>query len=344
MKRLRFPPCTRTRRTGQSGLELLLVLAVVVAVLIGFAGKPFLRTIGGLFEGGAQAVTNATEHMMPSLLDNRTAAERAAAEKRKRLARAPGVPGGRAGGVGGVGVGGGGGGGTGGGGPIGGAGGSGGGSVGGGGTGGGAPPTAQPPVESGGSALSVRAPTTAEATLINQAATLLATAAIPFQLFDFTQGITVTHTTDEIINTLLQHQIPILVGNLIAARGALAAVFFPKNLDGTVQVPPTALVFDSTLLARFTAEMVASVLAHEGWHIQQGFLGIMNDFTDYPRVVDIEYEAFVAGAAAWNALKGGQSERNLDAGAACVAQGEARCKEILATDFGYPTGPRRLGG
>ena len=61
----------------------------------------------------------------------------------------------------------------------------------------------------------------------------------------------------------------------------------------------------------------------------------------FVRVEDTRIAAVGAGAAAWEALKGDQTESTLDAGSACVAQGEARCKEILSTDFNYGTGPRR---
>ena len=132
---------------------------------------------------------------------------------------------------------------------------------------------------------------------------------------------------------------PILIKNLV---GALAQVSYFVNADGTFAVSEGAtLSFDQTWLATATKEMVAAVMAHESWHVHQLYNGISDDFINYPRVVDIEYEAFVAGAAVWNVQKGSQVEATLDAGSACAASGEARCKETLASSFGYSTGPRR---
>lgn len=244
----------------------------------------------------------------------------------------PGVSGGVGGG--GLGGGGGAGGGTGGGG-AGGSGGSGGGA--GGGTGGGGP-------EGGGSGKvpgGASAPDAAQQALIDAAKAVLRDVAATFALFDFIKGQFVTHTFAELVQLLDSSQIPILVDSL---AGALAEVRFSVNADGTLNpLMPVMLVFDSEWLAGKTAQMAATVLAHEGWHVAQLLQGIFDDFTHYPRVVDLEYEAFVAGAELWDAVKGTQSEPTLDAGAGCVAQGEARCKEILVTDFGYPTGTRQSG-
>lgn len=180
----------------------------------------------------------------------------------------------------------------------------------------------------------------AQQSLIDAAKGLLAQSTAVFTLFDFDQGQSVTHAIGEIVDAILGHQVPMLVGDL-SQYGALAAVFFEVTSAGLFDPSkPVELVFDTGFLATATVEAVAAVMAHEGWHVRQVFSGIIDDFTNYPRVVDIEYEAFVAGAAVWDAHNGGQSEPTLDAGSACVAAGEARCKEILATDFGYPTGPR----
>jgi hypothetical protein len=155
----------------------------------------------------------------------------------------------------------------------------------------------------------------------------------------------VIHSVAEVLSSITQNGVPILVANLRETIGALAAVFSRLEPDGTFdRAASVQLVFDRTFLAAASQEIVAAVLAHEGWHVVQLFTGIHDDFTNYPRVVDIEYEAFVAGAVVWDAVKGSQLDRTLDAGSACVAQGEARCKEILATDFRYPTGPRRRTG
>ena len=186
------------------------------------------------------------------------------------------------------------------------------------------------------------APNATEQSLINAARALLFSTPITFTLFDFNTSSLVTRSVAQVVNNVALFGVPILVADLANTIGALAAVFFGHNPDNSFdRSRPVYLVFDQQVLASFTKEMVASVLAHESWHVNQLFNGIMNDFLNYPRVVDIEYEAFVAGAAAWNAVKGTQTEPSLDAGAGCVAAGEARCKEILAADFGYPTGPRQ---
>lgn len=190
--------------------------------------------------------------------------------------------------------------------------------------------------------LVITLPNVIERALIDAAIALLRNSPITFTLFDFVQGMPVVRTMAGIVSELIARNIPIRVGNLGETIGALAAVFFDVNSDGTFNsAAPVQLVFDRNWLAQATKEMAATVLAHEGWHVFQLFNGIHNDFTNYPRVVDIEYEAFVAGDAAWKGLKGDQTDRALDRGSACVAAGEARCKEILVTDFGYSPGPRR---
>ncbi len=329
-------------RSGQGTLELLLLLGAVVVGFLGMLGKPLVRVITGLYEQGGSTVRAAGERIKATAPADQLSGETDAEDNdpRKKIARAfpppqtvPGSPdiGGIGGGVGGSGTGGGGGGG--------------GGSVGGGGGGGGggtSPPTVPPTgTGPGGITSTTRAPTAVEAALINGAMALLTDNNITFSLYDFAFGGTISHTTAEVINRLVSSGVPVVVGTL---DGALAAVFSRVNSDGTVQSPPAFLEFDQRVLSSFTSQMVATVLAHESWHVFQNVTGIMNDFTNYPRVIDIEYEAFVSGAAAWNALKGSQSEPTLDAGSACVASGEARCKEILATDFGYPSGSRRASG
>lgn len=216
------------------------------------------------------------------------------------------------------------------------AGGSGGGSIP---SGGPSPPVFLPPETPSLPASAFKEPNAQERQLIDDAIALLRNSSISFDLFDFASGQMVTHPIAKVLDAMVANGVPILVGTLLPR--ALAAVFFFTNLDKTFDAAmPVNLVFDRTVLATSTKEMIAAILAHEGWHVQQLFTGIHDDFAHYPRVVDIEYEAFVAGAAVWNAIKGSQSDGTLDAGSDCVAQGEARCKEILATDFQYPTGPR----
>ncbi len=197
----------------------------------------------------------------------------------------------------------------------------------------------QPPEEQ------VHSLTPAQLALLNAAVQLLVNSDITFTLFDFVQGQSVDFAPGDIVREMIQRHIPVFVADLLNSIEALAAVFAEPREDGTVDLSkPVTMIFDETFLARSTKEMVAAVLAHESWHVHQLFSGIHDDFTNYPRVVDIEYEAFVAGAAVWNHVKGTRSSPALDAGSACVAAGEARCKEILATDFGYPSGPRRPTG
>ena len=186
----------------------------------------------------------------------------------------------------------------------------------------------------------IGAATAAERDAIITAANLLLQSAITFQLFDFSVGAVLMHTAADIVRGLLAY--PIQIG-MMDSTIALAAVRNFLNEDGTVKLPPEApilLLFDRAWLAGATTEMIAAVLAHEGWHVTQIFTGIMDDFVHYPRVVDIEYEAFVASAAVWDTVKDGQSDPSLDGGSACVAMREARCKEMLATDIGYSTDPR----
>ena len=342
------PRTRRSRRSGQSALELLLLLGAVVVGLLAGLGRPLVHVITGLYDQGGSTITVASEKLTDTapnaLLPDDDEKEK---QKRKQIARAfpppqsvPSSPdtGGFGGGLGGgLGGGGGAGGSGGGGGGAGGGGGStGGGGIGG--TGGGSGGGGGGSTGGGGITSTTRPPTAMETALLNSAIALLTHTNITFSLFDFPFGGLVSRTTAEVMNRLVSSGVPIVVGTL---DGALAAVFSKVSSDGTVQSPPDFMVFDQNVLARFTAEMIAAVLAHESWHVFQNLTGIMNDFTNYPRVIDIEYEAFVSGAAAWNALKGSQSEPTLDAGSGCVASGEARCKEILATDFGYPSGSRR---
>ena len=176
--------------------------------------------------------------------------------------------------------------------------------------------------------------------LIERAKQLLLDSRATFTLFDFMKGQVTTHTMAEIIDSSTEHGISIVLADF--RRDTLGLVVSHTNPDGTFDAAsPVTLVLNELWLEGATAERVAPVLAHEGWHVTQLFSGISDDFANYPRVVDIEYEAFVAGAAAWDDLKGSQSELTLDAGSGCVAAGEARCKEILATDFGYSVGPRQ---
>ena len=184
-------------------------------------------------------------------------------------------------------------------------------------------------------------PTVDQRAIITAAQGILLQSALTFQLFDFSQGAMVTRSIADMANNVPRSGVPFLTANLFGPLGALAAVFNTLNPDGTVNIgEPVYLVFDRSVLATRTTEAIASIMAHESWHVNQIYNGIMNDFVNYPRVVDIEYEAFVVGTVVWNDIKGPQTERSLDAGAGCVAAGEARCKEILVTDFGYPTGPR----
>ena len=183
-------------------------------------------------------------------------------------------------------------------------------------------------------------PTLTEQEKIDAARALLLTSAVAFTLFDFTTGQFVSHAVASVMNEVAKNGVPILVASL---SGALAQVsHLDLVADGTFYVAGGAeLQVNRSWLSGATTAQLASVLAHEAWHVHQLFSGIHDDFVNYPREVDIEYEAFVAGAAVWNAIKGSQTEPNLDAGSACVASGEARCKETLATSFGYKTTPRR---
>lgn len=189
---------------------------------------------------------------------------------------------------------------------------------------------------------SASTPTLTEQEKVDAARALLLASDIMFSLFDFSQGQFVTHAIASVMNEVARNGVPILIANL---SGALAQVsYFVSTLDGTFAISEGAeLHVDRTWLSGATTEELAAVLAHESWHVHQLYSGIMDDFVNHPREVDIEYEAFVAGAAVWNAKKGSQTEPNLDAGSACVASGEARCKETLHTDFGYKIGLRRFG-
>lgn len=333
---------------GQAIIEYLVIAVALIVVLTAAAG-PIAQTVSDIFGGGAAKMgeTPALIASMPFEGEHEQEDPAEATAGREEdddddeivLAGDPGSGSGGASGGSGGGNGGGG---------------SGGGGGGGGSGGGGpstdipradAPPTFPPPGDDAtGLPPDLRSPTTAEQALIDAALAILSTAAITFALFDFDVGVMVAHTAAEIVSTLASNGISVEMGTL---GGALAAVFRQVNADGTTVLPPDGdirLVFDIGWMAGRTAEMVASVLAHEGWHVAQAFNGTMDDFTNYPRVVDTEYEAFVAGAAVWDAVRGAQTEPTLDAGSDAVAQGEARAKEILATDFGYPTGSRRPTG
>ena len=223
-----------------------------------------------------------------------------------------------------------------------------GGASGGGATGGSSPPPGQPgPILGSGPIVTPppgeTLPTPAQKALLDAARALALQSGLTFQLFDAATGQVVTHSIAQIINDLAQRGVSFLVdAGLISTAEALAGVVAAGNADGTFnRAVPVKMVFDQTFLANATKEKVAAVMAHEAWHVEQFFSGIHDDFTHYPRVVDIEYEAFVAGATVWNAVKGSQFDRTLDGGSAAVAQGEARAKEILVSGFGYPTGPRR---
>ena len=347
-----MPP--RMTRRGQGAIEFLLLLGVILAGLVGLANGPLKGAVQSVFGQSVEQVDLASAHLSSRLVpwaDQREQEQPGAEDEEEPegdepivLAGGPGIsapptstpsspdvdwPSGGGGGGGG--------------GSTGSSGGSSGGS--GGTVAGPRPPSAPlaPPVTTTPpTGLNLAEPTAGELDLITSAANLLLTAAVPFELFDFSHNATVSYTSADIINNLSLFGADILSGDLLFTDGALAEVRFSTADDGTV-VPAAGvfLIFDRTVLANFSTEMVASVFAHEGWHVTQVYTGIIDDRTNYPRVVDIEYEAFVAGGAVWNAVKGGQTEPSLDAGAACVAQGEARCKEILATDFGYPTGLRQ---
>jgi len=188
-------------------------------------------------------------------------------------------------------------------------------------------------------------PTATEQILLDAARNLLVTSPITFSLFDFSAGAMVSRAIAEIVNNVSVFGVPVLVADLLGTIGALAAVFSSIKSDGMFDASrPVYLVFDELVLATETKEVIAAIFAHEAWHVNQKFNGIHDDFVNFPRTVDIEYQSFVAGAAVWDTSKGAQTDDNLDAGSACVAQGEARCKEILASDFGYSTGPRRRQG
>lgn len=189
--------------------------------------------------------------------------------------------------------------------------------------------------------IEARDPTAAERRVIDAARNILLASSVTFSLFDFTTGAMATQAVAQVVNEVGLHGVPLLMADL-SSIGALAAVFSSRNSDRTFdRSKPVYLVFDVKQLAIKTKEIVAAILEHESWHVHQLFSGIMDDFIHYPRTVDIEYEAFVAGAAVWDSVKGSQTDRTLDAGSACVAQGEARCKEILALGFGYSVAPRK---
>ena len=337
--------------TGQVILELLLILAAIIGGTALFAAGPFRDAISSLFGQSAQAVTYASARLQRGLEERAQEGLTSGQEEEEEeeagsiviagLPSNPGSSGRPSWGSGSTGLG------TGGGG--------GGGSIGGGGGGGGG---SSPPSGSGGSgpanpgpilappskppSFDVSSPTAGEQQRIDAARALLLGSSATFTLFDFAQGQLVTRAVSAVVNGIEQNGVPMLVGNLAGTIGALAAVFFSQNADGTFNpLAPVRLVFDRLWLSRSTTEMIAAVLGHEGWHVNQLFNGIHDNFVNYPRVIDIEYEAFVVGAAVWDAHKGSQVERTLDLGSACVASGEARCKEILATDFRYPTGPRK---
>lgn len=187
--------------------------------------------------------------------------------------------------------------------------------------------------------LVVESPSAGEQARIDAAKALLLASSVAFTLFDFAQGRLVTLAVSAVIQGLSEHGVQFIVGNLSDASHALAAVFsITHPQDGTFNADfPVFLGFDRAFLDRATTEVLAAVMAHEAWHVQQLYRGIADDVARYPRTVDIEYEAFVVESAVWNAHKGSQTDRNLDAGAVCVAAGEARCKEFLASDFGYLT-------
>jgi len=167
---------------------------------------------------------------------------------------------------------------------------------------------------------------------------------ITFRLFDFTTGSRVTRNASDLIDLLVQRSIPISVA-ILPDENEGARVTFATFGDGTVVLPPLALLtmtFNESWLEGRAAKQVASVLAHEAWHVFQLFNGIWNDFDNYPLTVDIEYEAFVVGAVVWNNFRNFQADSFLDAGSVCVAAGEATCKEILA--LSYSGQPRKPGG
>ena len=335
----------RRSQTGQVLTELLLLLAAIFSAVM-LLVTPFARSITGLFAGSAERMEHASATFGRAMVGaSPSAGEREQGEPEEQaedegpivVAAGPGygpplgpsrpyVSGGT--GTGGIGGSGGGSGGS--------IGGAGGGRVQGGG-GGGIGPGVIVPVTP---AINATTPNAIEQALIDAAKGLLLASPVTFDLFDFSLGRVNALSVAQIVNNIGRYGVPILVGNLTSIK-ALAAVFSSENPDGTVdRSAPILLVFDRATLVSSTKEVVAAVMAHEGWHVNQKFNGVHDDRVHFPRVVDIEYEAFVAAAAVWNAIKDGQSNRTLDAGSVCVASGEARCKEILATDFRYPTGPR----
>lgn len=336
-------PQSRTAHVGQAVTELLILLGAALVVVLLLTG-PVAQRLRGLLEGSSQQMAKASSTLhevtigpppwagereqegppgVPELPDkDRKETTVATGPKGWTRPSSGGSSGGGGGGSGGGGGGGGGGSGN---------------------VGGGASPSPPdqpaPPEVPGAPEIPIFAPNPVEQALIDAAKAVLLDSSITVRLFDFFQGQMVTRAVADIARGLSQNGVPMMVADL---EGALAAVIFNVRADGTfARTSPVRLVFDRRILAGATKEIAAGVLAHEAWHVQQLFTGIHDDFTHYPRVVDLEYEAFVVGAAVWDAVKGSQSERSLNAGSACVAQGEARCKEILVTDFGYPTGSRR---
>ncbi len=327
-------------QTGQALLEILLLLAAILSAVM-LLVTPFAQSISSLFTADAERMEHASATfgramvgVSPSADEREQEEPEAQAEDEGPIVVAAGPGHGPPLGPsqpyvsGGTGTGG-----------IGGSGGGSGGSIGGGridgGGRGGVSPTVFIPVSP---TVTGQGPNATQRALIDAARALLLASPVTFNLFDFSLGRVITLSVAQIVNNIGRYGVPILVGDL---TDSLAAVFFSENTDGTLDLAaPIRLVFDRTVLAASTKEVVAAILAHEGWHVNQLFNGIHNDRRNFPRVVDIEYEAFVAEAAVWNAIKDGQSNSALDAGSVCVASGEARCKELLATDFHYPTGPR----
>lgn len=333
----------RRPSTAQSGLELLLILAAVLAAVLVFR-KPLLDGLANVFgeSGGTLQASAKLIRAQAGMIDpgavgapaGPTSPATNPGEDEEPRTRRPGAGtptrtppwGGESGG------GGGGGGGSGGGGATGGA---------GGGSGGvdippEIPAIRRPPPASPG----ITTPTVAEKALLDTAKTLLLASSVTFSLFDFSTGGIVSHAVADVAAGLAAHGVPFLVGNLLRTSGALAEVLAYLDEKGQfLPELPVQMIFDREVLATYTAEAVAAIMAHESWHVEQLFSGIMDDYGNYPRTVDIEWEAFVAGAAVWDASKGNQSNRALDNASACVALGEGACKAVLA--FSYGPGNRR---
>lgn len=323
---------TLTRRNGQAFVEYFSIIGVVLVALVG-AVVAFGDGIMNLFTGAGEQTAPITEQVF----DMTPEQEEPPRGRRYGVSTGPSTVGtrprtlagaiGSGGGSGGTGGGGGGGTGGGGGGP--------GGTAGGGG-----------PIPSGPSSpvefeiapgVFAHLPTNAERDVIMTVVNMLLRLNLEIEMMNLGTGELVTHTIRDIVAQVFRRGVRILTGDVLS-RGAYAEVWYSFNEDFEVMSSPIYMVIDELVLTAATNEVIASIFSHESWHVHQALNGISEDFTNYPRQVDIEYEAFFVEAAVWETIKDGQTA--FDDVTQCIASGEAMCKEILATDYGYSTGLR----